>query len=315
MDQGCAGGGGGASAAGERRAAAVHPSPRGGDAGRALGAGRHRRRGDPLPRRDRAGGGRRGHRLRHDGGAHLADLAPASRLAGVAAGFDRAGGAARPHRQGPGGARPRRLARPAAGGDPRLESLRARWRLAGAGPEDDRRQTPEAGERHGAAPPRHARHRQPLRGAVPGRGRPPLGDAALGLARHRQSHRHLVHRAGEGRGGAARRRSARSRPRLATGRHRAVRRLRRGGRLGAGVCARQPRADDGSGARRAAARLYRLHRRRGRRRLPPQLRGRRGALRRVRVGHAQGRGARRPRRTRHHPRFHGRAVVYRPRPG
>ena len=117
------------------------------------------------------------------------------------------------------------------------------------GPEGDHRQTPKAGERHRAAAPRHARHRQPLRRAVPGRGRPLVGDAALRLARHRQSHRHLVHRAGEGRGGAARRRSARPRPRVAAGGHRAVRRLRRGGRLGPGVRARQPRTDDGDALR------------------------------------------------------------------
>ena len=49
---------------------AVHlPAPRA-DAGRPPGQGRHRRLGHPDARRDHAGRGRRGHRLRHDRGPH-----------------------------------------------------------------------------------------------------------------------------------------------------------------------------------------------------------------------------------------------------
>ena len=117
---------------------------------------------------------------------------------------------------------------------------------------------PKIGQGNGARAPRHARHRQPLHRGLPRRERPGVGDAALGLARHRQPHRHLLHRARQARGGALVHPAARSRPRLPAGGHRAVLGLRAGGRLGAGVRARQPRADDGPRPGRAAAELHRL---------------------------------------------------------
>ena len=117
--------------------------------------------------------------------------------------------------------------------------------------------------------------------------RPRLGHAALGLARHRQPHRHAT--------------SSQAREALDTapahaalpdrdlawlrGRRAAVRRLRRGGRLGAGVRAPQPRADDGGGAARACAsscRRSRCDEAGGQ--LPPQLRRARAPLRRATCG-------------------------------
>jgi hypothetical protein len=114
---------------------------------------------------------------------------------------------------------------------------------------------------------------------------------------------------------AAHRQPARPRPRLLRGRQHALRRLRRGGRLGAGLCAPQPRRDDGQRDRRRAPRDRQAVRgRRGGRELPPQLRPARNPFRRRHLRHAQGRGVGEEGRTRHHPRLDGREELYRARP-
>ena len=97
---------------------------------------------------------------------------------------------------------------------------------------------------------------------------------------------------------------------------RALRRLCRSGAVGAGFRAAEPRGDDGQpGA--GGARLHREAVRGGGGggELPSQLCRAREPLRRERPGDAQGRGARAPRRARHHSRQHGRALVHRPRAG
>ena len=104
-------------------------------------------------------------------------------------------------------------------------------------------------------------------------------------------------------------------PRLARGRRAAVRRLRGSGRLGARLRARQPRGDDGGRASRPARATAAVPDAAAGHQLPPQLRRARAPLRRSRVGDAQGRGARRRWRTRHHPGLDGREVLHRARQG
>ena len=154
----------------------------------------------------------------------------------------RGGGAARPDRQRR-PERPRRMGR-----DRRHESRgqRSRTELMAAAA-SDRRQAPDIsqGSRACAEPPRHARHRQPLHRALPRRGRGRMGDAAL------------RHRAASATGSAPTSSSGRRQemrrwfinlpdagPGLPAGRLGALRRLRRGGALGAGLRAGEPRGDD-----------------------------------------------------------------------
>jgi tRNA-splicing ligase RtcB len=82
---------------------------------------------------------------------------------------------------------------------------------------------------------------------------------------------------------------------------------------GAGLRTHQSRRDNGARARCDAqcAATVPTDERRGR--LSPQLRRTRDAFRRTRVDHAQRRSARARRRTRHHPRVDGRAVLHRAR--
>ena len=140
-------------------------------------------------------------------------------------------------------------------------------------------------ERRARPPPRHARHRQPLHRALPRRGRARLADAAQRQPRDRQPHRQLLHRAREAGARALRRAAARPRPRVPAGVVEAVRGVRRGGRLGAGLRGRQPRGDAArhDGRHRERARAAARGRRRGGDLLPPQLRGARAALRRGRA--------------------------------
>ena len=99
-----------------------------------------------------------------------------------AAGRHRGGGAARRHRH-QGRLEGRRAER---GGAP-LRRQRARRRAADAGGQAPRH--PRGAERDA---PGLARRRQSLHRGVPRRGGPRVGDAAFGLARHRQSHRHAI---------------------------------------------------------------------------------------------------------------------------
>ena len=138
---------------------------------------------------DRAGGGRRRHRLRHDGGAHDAHgRRPAGQPRQAAA----------RHR----GRRPARRHRPKGGwkdGVPNAVGAPVRRERPGRRPEGARGQAsadPRRAERHA---PGLARRRQPLHRGLPRRGGARLGDAALGLARHRQPHRHATSSPGRAR--------------------------------------------------------------------------------------------------------------------
>ena len=147
---------------------------------------------------------------------------------------------------------------------------------------------------------------------------PRLVHAALRLARRRQPHRQLLHRARQG-GHAplvhqpAGPRTWRTCPRARSTSTTTWRRCS----WAQDFAAHEPRADDGRrrrGAARGAPGCRRSRPTRGGE-LPPQLRGARAPLRRERARDAQGRGARARGRPRHHPRQHGRALVHRARQG
>ena len=156
----------GARAAAQRRAPAVHPPPRRGHARRALGHRRDRRLRDPDQGRDHPGGGRRRHRLRHDGGAHHA--APPSDLPDNLAQAARSAiEAAVPH--GRTGARAAG-ATAARGATPSARRF-ADERAGRAATSELERQAPEArATRRRVDAPRHARRRQPLHRGLPRRG-------------------------------------------------------------------------------------------------------------------------------------------------
>ena len=98
-----------------RGADAVHLQACRGHARRPCRHRRDRRLGDPDQGRGHSGRGRRRHRLRHDGGAHLAARrATCPTIWRAIRARDRAGGAARPRRR-PRQARQGQLGRPAAG--------------------------------------------------------------------------------------------------------------------------------------------------------------------------------------------------------
>ena len=125
------------------------------------------------PRSDHPGRRRRRHRLRHGRDRDDAHRRRPARHAGRP---DAAGRAADPGRRRQGPRRPvRRTARSATLGRPHTDL------------------TPQAGE-DGRRAVRHPRLRQPLRRGLPGRARPGLDGAALGLARHRQPARDQAHR-------------------------------------------------------------------------------------------------------------------------
>ena len=153
---------------------------------------------------------------------------------------------------------------------------------------------PKLGQGQHRRAPRHARHGQPLHRGVPRRGGPRLGDAALRLARRRQPHRHLLHRARQG-GDAPRTSSTcrtRTSPICPRGRSTSTTTSRRSS-WAQNFARDQPRADDGRMRwRRCAASSPSRSRRIGGGELPPQLRRARAPLRRGRAGDAQGRGAR-----------------------
>lgn len=256
---------------------------------------------------DHSGGGGRGYRLRHERGAHDA----------VRRGFaGQSAPAAHGHRA-------RRAVRfRAARGQPdawqRLAAGRAGARAAAG---RHRRQASGADEdaapfqRNLAVPAWHAGRRQSLHRTVPGRGRGGVGDAAFGVARHRQRHWPLFHRRRAEGHAAPPHAPAGSRSRLFQRGFGAVRRLRGGGDVGAGLRPAQPAADAGGGARRVEAGFAAVQARRRGDQLPPQLRGARAAFRRKPVHHPQGRDFGTGGRTGHHPRQHGRALVHRARAG
>ena len=160
--------------------------PRRGDAGRALRHGRDGRLGDPDQGRDHAGRGRRRHRLRHDGGAHDAD---GQRSARQPARLRSAIEAAVPH-GGIGLKGGWKDGVPNAVGAPRSPTAASADGLQAL----DRQAPAASREAQSVDAARHARRRQPLHRGLPRRGGPRVGDAALGLARHRQPHRHVLHR-------------------------------------------------------------------------------------------------------------------------
>ncbi len=168
---------------------AVHLPPPGGDARRASGQGLDHRQRDPDAGRDHSGRGRRRHRLRHDGRAHHADRRRPARQPARPAQRDRARRAARPHHA------PRRGATRARG-KTRPPASMPGWARAAGRLRAHHRKVPAAEEHQQLQAPRHARHRQPLHRGLPGRSRQRVVHAALGFARRRQRHRHLLHRAG-----------------------------------------------------------------------------------------------------------------------
>lgn len=102
--------------------------------------------------------------------------------------------------------------------------------------------------------------------------------------------------------------------RVLRGRCEALRRFRRGCRMGAGLCTAQLRSDDAERRTRSETgdhETVRCARRSGQ--LSSQLREPRTSFRRGCPGHAQGRGPRAPGRARHRSRQHGRALVHRAR--
>ena len=175
------------------------------------------------------GGRRRRHRLRHERGAPLAHgrpICPTSSAAcaarsssAVPVGFDQ--------HDATRCARPRGASRSRA----RLDRIADKHPAARADAEALRRDL-------GAAA-RHARRRQPLHRAVPRRGGPRLGDAALRQPRHRQRDRPLFHRAGARALDCSRTCACPTATSPTSRGHAALRRLRRSGRLGAGL--RAPR--------------------------------------------------------------------------
>ena len=90
-------------------------------------------------------------------------------------------------------------------------------------------------------PSRHARHGQPLHRGVPGRSGPCLDHAPQRLARGGEQDRHVLHRAGEAGHAAAPGEPPGRGPRVPRGGRGALRRLRGGRRLGAGLRDDEPR--------------------------------------------------------------------------
>ena len=210
---------------------AIHPPARRGDAGLPPGPRRHRRQRHRHGWRDHPGRGRRRHRLRHDRGQDQVPGRPAPRRPAQAAWGDRAAHPAVRRRLQQGGPRHRH----GPGEGPGRNGARA---LRRAHP-----------QRLGGAA-RLARRRQPLHRGLHRRGRAGVDRAALGLARHRQPARAIPHQGGADADGPAADRFARPRPRLAAGERAGVPGLHGRPPLGAGVRSRQPRGDDGPGARR-----------------------------------------------------------------
>ena len=214
--------------------------------------------------RDHSGRGRRRHRLRHDGGA---DLAEGERPAGLA------GGAARAHRAR-GAARLRDDAWPRTTGDPGAtapDSVRHALARARGAVRRHRGEASEAQAEEAAEAAGNARRRQPLHRGLSRYRADRVGDAALRLARHRQPDRPALHRAGAAGHEEALHQPAGPRPGVSGRRHRALRRLRRGDDLGAGLRGREPPRDDGRGAARAARGAAAVRAGRGGGELPPQL--------------------------------------------
>ena len=144
-------------------------------------------------RRDHPGRGRRRHRLRHDGGARRRSTAsdlPDDLQAMRTRDRERPCRTAAPN----GGARTT-----AARGATRPSASQTAWaELAAAATRRIVDEAPEARARRTTLDaPRHARHRQPLHRGLPRRARPRVVHAALRLARRRQPHRQLLHRARE----------------------------------------------------------------------------------------------------------------------
>ncbi len=99
----------------------------------------------------------------------------------------------------------------------------------------DPREASEARSRQSCEPSRNARNRQSLHRGLPGRVGDRLVHAAQRIARSRQSHGELLHRPRPQGHEEVLRESAGCRPGLFPRAHRALRRLRRGGRVGAGL--------------------------------------------------------------------------------
>ena len=146
---------------------------------------------------------------------------------------------------------------------------------------------------------------------VPGR----VVHAAQRIARRRQRHRLALHRAGAEGHAHVDDQPAEPRPRVFPGGHAALRRLRRGGGVGAELRAHESRMHDAErGERGACGDPEAVRESRGSGELSPQLREPREPLRREHPRDAQGRGACASRRARHHSGQHGCAFVHRARP-
>ena len=133
-----------------------------GDARRARRHRRDRRLGDPDEGRDHSGGGRRRHRLRHDGGADDAD-------GDRSAGHPRARCARRSSARCRTAARSRARATRARGAIRRRIGVDARGRVSRSGFERIVAEASAPEDRTTARAPRHARHRQPLHRGLPRR--------------------------------------------------------------------------------------------------------------------------------------------------
>ena len=167
-------------------------------------------------------------------------------------------------------------------------------------------------------PSGHARHRQPLHRGLPRRGASASGSCSTAARAASATASGRTSSSSRRRTCARRRQPAGPGPRVPAGGHGALRRLRRGGRLGAGLRVDEPRADDGA-RRRGRARPCR-----GVRRSRPASRPStattttsRASTTTARTCFVTRKGAvrARRRRARHHPRQHGRALVHRARQG
>ena len=145
----------------------------------------------PTRGRDHPGGGRRRHRLRHDGGRR--PRSPRATCPTTSRGCARRSSARCRTAAPTTAARGDRGAWDAAAEPPR----RGVERSSSRGYDADRREAPEARPAATTSTPRHARHRQPLHRGLPRRGGPRVVHAAQRLARRRQPHRHVLHRARE----------------------------------------------------------------------------------------------------------------------
>ena len=215
-------------------------------------------------------------------------------------------GRTRERRQG----RSRRVAQAAGDDRARVEAtlLRDYETILDEASEDPRRQRRQS--------PRHARHRQSLHRGLSRRDRSRVVHAALGLARRRQSDRHVLHRAREARHEASRREPARSRPRVSARGHArtsTTTSTRSSWAQRYAMTNRTLMMDAVIAAATQAVAAVRARRARGE--LPPQLRAEGASLRSRRVRDAQGCGARRRRRPRHHSGLDGRAQLHRARQG